>query len=286
MSDVTRVAAAQMTSGSDVEANLESASTLVSEAAARGATYVQVPEYFNYYGPTRHFAAVAETIPGPTTERLGKLARTLGVTLHLGSMLEVSTVPGHFYNTSVLLASSGEVVATYRKVHLFDVDVPGQVQYRESDAVAPGDRMVVVDRETFRLGMTVCFDLRFPELYRQLSLAGATVLAIPAAFNANTGRAHWELLVRARAIENHAFVVSAAQVGTTSEGLATWGHSMIVDPWGEVLAESGASGQDVIVADLDVAQVARRRQQIAVLSLRRPDVYVRPVVVLHDGESV
>jgi predicted amidohydrolase len=143
----------------------------------------------------------------------------------------------------------------------------------ESNAIVAGRSMVVANLPGFQLGMTICFDLRFAELYRQLALNGATVLAVPAAFNATTGKAHWEVLVRARAIENHAFVIAAAQVGTTAEGIATYGHSMIVGPWGDVLAESKKDGPDVIVATIDLDEVTRRRSQIDVLQLRRPEIY-------------
>ena len=153
--------------------------------------------------------------------------------------------------------------------------MPDAIVHRESDVIAPGDEMVVARLEEFSLGLSICFDLSFPELYRSLALAGAEVIAIPAAFNAITGRAHWERSMRARAIENHAFVVAAAQAGTTAEGIATFGHSLIVDPWGEVLAESTSDRPEVVMATLDVSEVARRRAQIAVMDFRRPDLYDR-----------
>jgi predicted amidohydrolase len=187
---------------------------------------------------------------------------------------------GKFFNTSVVIDSNGSIVATYRKVHLFDVNVPGAVTQRESDIIAPGNEMVVARIKEFALGLSICFDVRFPELYRKLALAGAEVIAVPAAFNAVTGRAHWHQLVRTRAIEDHVFVIAAAQVGTTVEGIATYGHSMIVDPWGEVLAESLSDAPDVIVATLDVSDVARRRSQIPVMDVRRPDVYGQEVRVV------
>jgi predicted amidohydrolase len=267
------VAAVQLSSGSDVEANVAIATSLIDEAAMRGATYIQVPEYFNYYGPAKKYPDVAETIPGPLTEQMSALARRHNVVLHLGSMLEASGDGEKCFNTSVLFYGDGSVGATYRKVHLFDVEVPGKVSYKESKAIAPGERIVVAQVPDFSLGMSICFDLRFPELYRTLALRGATVLAIPSAFNAVTGDAHWDVLVKARAIENHAFVVAAAQVGTTGEGLSSYGHSMIVGPWGDVLAESFESGPDVVVATIDLEQVGERRAQIAVLELRRPDLY-------------
>ncbi len=273
MPEPIRVATVQLTSGSDHEVNVERAIDLIEAAALEGARYIQLPEHFNYLGPVERYHEVAETIPGPTTARLSEYARDRRITLHLGSMLEVGDVAGKFFNTSVVLDPSGEVLATYRKAHLFDIDVPGAVTYHESDTILPGERLVVAECPGFRLGLSVCFDLRFPELYRALALAGASVLAIPSAFRAATGRAHWEVLVRARAIENHAYVIAAAQAGTTAEGIASFGHSMIVDPWGEVMAESSSDGEDVIVATLDLDQVARRRSQIDVLHLRRPDLY-------------
>ena len=276
------VAAAQMSSGADRSRNLEEAERLVSAAADQGAHYVQLPEYFNCLGPFSGFASAAETVPGPTTIRMAQLAKSRALTVHLGSLLEESPEPGKFYNTSVVLAPSGEIVATYRKIHLFDVNVPDAIVHRESDIIAPGDEMVVTRLEGFTLGLSICFDLRFPELYRGLALAGAEVIAIPAAFNAVTGRAHWDALVRARAIENHAFVIAAAQVGTTAEGIATYGHSLIVGPWGDVLAESISDQPEVLVATLDLSEVARRRAQIAVMDFRRPDVYDRAVRVIND----
>ncbi len=276
------VAAVQLTSGIDTTTNIDAAIDLVNEAADRGARYIQLPEYFNYLGPQRGFAEIAEEIPGPTSSRMASIARARGVTLHLGSLVETSREAGKFCNTSVVIDNTGQIVATYRKIHLFDVDVPGAATQHESNIIESGRDLVVVDVAGIRLGLSICFDVRFPELYRRLAESGADVLAIPAAFNAVTGRAHWEVLVRSRAIENHAFVVAATQAGTTHEGIATFGHAMIVDPWGEVLAESSSDGPAVITAALDLTQVTSRRQQIAVLDLRRPDLYDSEVHVI-DG---
>jgi predicted amidohydrolase len=271
-----KVAAIQLMSGSNTAHNVARAVALVHRAADEGARYIQVPEYFNYYGPARGFSQVAESIPGPTTELFADIARSRGVVVHLGSMLEKSSVDGKYFNTSVVIDGAGRIVATYRKVHLFDVDVPDLIRYRESEAIEPGNGLAVVALPDFTLGLSVCFDLRFPELYRSLALLGANVLAVPSAFSAPTGRVHWDVLVKARAIENHAFVIAAAQVGTTEEGLSTYGHSMIVGPWGEVLAESLFEGEDMVCATLDIGDVNRRRAQIPVLELRRPDVYDLP----------
>ena len=267
------VAAVQLSSGSDVAHNVDEAERLVNVAADRGAQYVQLPEYFNFLGPFSGFEGAAESIPGATTNRMARLAASRAVTLHLGSLLETSPVKGKFYNTSVLIGPSGDILATYRKIHLFDVNVPGAIVHRESDVITPGKEIVVARLTDYELGLSICFDVRFPELYRKLALAGADVIAIPAAFNAVTGRAHWDLLVRARAIENHAFVVAAAQAGTTAEGIATYGHSLIVDPWGEVLAAATSDGPEIVMAALDLREVARRREQIAFMDFRRPDLY-------------
>jgi deaminated glutathione amidase len=272
LSSELRVAAVQMTSGADTATNVERAHQLVSVAAGEGATYVQLPELFNYLGPSERYRDAAEPIPGPTTKHFARLAQELGVTLHLGSMLETSPDSERCFNTSVVIDPSGEIAATYRKIHLFDIDVPGEVFFNESARIAPGDEIVVFGNSSFALGLTICFDLRFPELFRTLALRGATVLAIPSAFNAITGAAHWDVLVRARAIENHAFVVAAAQAGTTVEGIETYGHSIIVGPWGETLAESETDGEDVLVVTLSLEQVAQRRSQIDVLRLHRVDL--------------
>ncbi len=272
-----RVAAIQMTSGSDVAANEAAIFRLVERASDLGAAYVQLPEYCTYWGPRSGYDQAAKTLDDGFLRQLCLVAKGRGITVHLGSMLERAS-EGRFFNTSVVIDARGHVAATYRKVHLFDARPPGGVTYYESEFITPGDDMTIATVGEMRLGLTICFDVRFAELYRALTLAGANVLAVPAAFSASTGPAHWEVLVRARAIENHAFVIAATQVGVTAEGFATHGHSMIVDPWGVSIVESSADGEDMLIADLDLEQVARRRSQIDVLHLRRPDVYRRDVV--------
>jgi predicted amidohydrolase len=276
-----RVAAIQMTSGSDVAANQESIFRLIDRASELGATYLQLPEYSTYWGPRSGYDAAAKTLDDGFIRQLGLVAKGRGVTVHVGSMLEPAP-QGRFFNTSVVIGPSGDVVAVYRKVHLFDARPPGGVTYFESEFISAGSQMRVVAVGEMRLGLSICFDVRFAELYRALVLAGANVLAVPAAFSAQTGPAHWEVLVRARAIENHAFVIAATQVGTTCEGLATHGHSMVVDPWGQIIAESKSAGEDVLIADLDLEQVESRRGQIEVLRLRRPDVYGGDVAISDD----
>jgi predicted amidohydrolase len=276
-----RVAAIQMTSGSDVAANEQAIFRLVEVASDLGATYVQVPEYCTYWGPRSGYDAAAKTLDDGFVRQVGLMAKGRGITVHLGSMLEPAS-EGRVFNTSVVIGPHGDVTAIYRKIHLFDAKPPGGVTYFESEFISPGSQMRVVDVGEMRLGLSICFDVRFAELYRALVLAGANVVAIPAAFSAQTGPAHWEVMVRARAIENHAFVVAATQVGTTAEGLATHGHSMIVGPWGEVIVESALETEDVLIADLDLTEVNQRRGQIEVLKLRRPDVYGGDVQVSND----
>jgi deaminated glutathione amidase len=268
-----RVAAVQLSSGAHPGTNVERARELVRRAASEGASYIQLPEYFNFRGPASHYSSVAETIPGPTSESFAGLAKELKVVIHIGSMFERSSHPDKSFNTSVVIDTDGEILATYRKGHLFDVNVPGEVVHEESRHVAAGDQMSVVDVSGLRLGLSVCFDLRFAELYRQLSLHGATVLAVPSSFAVATGRVHWEVLLRARAIENHAYVIAAAQAGTSDEGISSYGHSLIIGPWGEVLAESEVEGEDIIYATITGDEVARRRSQIDVFSLQRNDLY-------------
>ncbi|NNN04156.1 MAG: carbon-nitrogen hydrolase family protein [Acidimicrobiaceae bacterium] len=265
-----RVAVLQMSSGRDAHANRAQFDDLVERAVGDGARYVQSPEYTTYYGPSSGFAEAAEDLDGPFLRHVAELARAHRVTIHVGSLLTPGG-GGLFRNTSVVISPAGERVAVYHKVHLFDVAAPG-IEFNESARIEPGTQRVSAPLGEFHLGLAVCFDVRFPELFRSLALDGVTVQALPAAFSAATGPAHWEVLVRSRAIENQVYVVAAAQC-STSAGPATYGHSLIVDPWGQILAEGSASEPGVIVADVDVSEVARRRSQIDSLGLRRPDAY-------------
>lgn len=266
-----RVAAVQLTSTSDKEANLDAAARLIDEAAAAGAQLVVLPELFNLLGTRDELIAGAEALDGPTTSWALDRAREHDLWLVAGSISE-RRGSGRLANTSCLCSPAGELVATYRKVHLFDNDVPGAA-LRESDTFAPGDRLVTSDAPPVPVGMATCFDLRFPEQFRALALAGARVVVLPSAFTATTGAAHWEVLVRARAIEDQVFVIAADQVGSSSPTLRWHGHSMIVDPWGVVLAEAIDPAAGVIVADLDLARQDEVRSQLPTLAARRPEVY-------------
>jgi predicted amidohydrolase len=279
-----RVAAVQMNVGERKSDNVALALALVDEAAARGARLVVLPELMTYHGSPSRYPEVAESIPGPTSEQFAAKAREHGCFVHGGSVVEPGPTAGLYYNASYIVDPGGSLRAVYRKVHLFDVAVSKEVSAHESTSIAPGDVLVAVELPEFVVGMSICFDLRFPELYRALAAAGAQVLVVPAAFREVTGRAHWDALVRARAIENHAYVIAAAQRGVAGGNVAMHGHSMIVDPWGSVLAEL-SDGDGVIVAEVDAAEAERRRGQIPVLAARRTDVYARPVRLYRTGES-
>ncbi len=273
-----RVALVQLDAGPEVEVNLARALALVERALAAGPDLVALPETFLYRGRAAGFSAAASEIPGPLTEPFAALARRQACWLLLGSLAERSADPERPFITSVLLAPDGAVAATYRKVHLFDVDVADGPSAHESARATPGDRAVVAELgrpegDPVRLGLSVCYDLRFPELYRSLALAGAEVLAVPADFTERTGRDHWEVLLRARAIENGAWVIAPAQCGSGG-GAATpaFGRSMVVDPWGVVVAQA-PDGPGVLVADLDLDRVPAVRRQVPSLANRRPEAY-------------
>lgn len=263
-------AAIQMTAIADLEANLAEVKRLVGEAAAREARMVVLPECFPFLGTTEAAKmATAESLdgaPGPIRSALAELAIKHRLWIVGGGMPEkIEGDPRRAYNTAVVIAPDGELRARYRKVHLFDVDIPGGAVLRESDATAPGDSVVVVDIDGAKVGLTICYDIRFPELYRELVMEhGAEVLLVPAAFTAHTGKAHWHLLLRTRAVENQAWVVAAAQTGRHNEKRESYGHSMIVDPWGTIAAEQ-SEGPGVVFSVLDSETVATRRQQMPCL---------------------
>ena len=266
-----RAAVLQMTSGDDVAANHRTADRLVREAAGAGARLIVLPETWNLMGGPARIRAGAEDLDGPSLALARRWARELGITVVAGSIGERDPDARRVRNTSVVIDPDGTVTGTYRKLHLFDVEVAGR-SYRESDTTAPGAEVCVADCGPLRLGMSVCYDLRFPELYRRLIDLGATAFVIPSAFTARTGRDHWEVLVRARAIEDQVFVLAADQVGTHPDGSESWGHSLIVGPWGEVLAEV-TDGEGVGLADLELDELARVRATLPALAHRRPGIF-------------
>jgi predicted amidohydrolase len=268
-----KVGLVQMRSGVDPPANLAAALASVEAAADAGADYVLTPEMTNIMEIKREklFAAIADEEHDPTLAALRAAARKLSIFVHIGS-LAVKVSADKAANRSFLIDRRGDVVARYDKIHMFDVDLANGESYRESRSYRAGDLAVVADLPWGRLGVTVCYDLRFPALYRALAEAGASFLSIPAAFTKQTGEAHWYVLMRARAIENGCFVFAAAQVGKHENGRETFGHSLVVDPWGQIIAEAGTE-PSVIVAEVDPAQVAAAHSRIpSLLNGRRFEV--------------
>jgi predicted amidohydrolase len=262
-------AVVQMSSGADRATNVRRATELVRDAAARAARLAVLPEVFAWRGVDPNDPTSAEPVPGPTTHAMADLARELGIFICMGSILERVPDETRRYNTTCVLDPSGALVARYRKIHLFDVALPGRVAVRESATRIPGDDAPVVARTRLAvLGCSICYDLRFPELYRRLAHAGAEVLLVPSAFTAPTGAAHWDVLCRARAIENQCFLLAANQTGRSPHGHDDYGNSVIVDPWGTVLARA-RDGEGVAVAELDGAELARVRRELPALSHRR-----------------
>jgi predicted amidohydrolase len=261
-----------MSAGADKDANIRTAGELIGRAASAGASLVSLPETWTYMGDSAFTRESGEPIPGPTTERLAEIARRHRTWLHAGSIFEIAPGEPRVYNTTVVLDPDGNIAGKYRKIHLFDVEIGDDVRSQESATVAPGDEIVVVDVAGVRLGLTICYDLRFPELYRLLALDGAEVIAVSAAFHAHTGKDHWEPLLRARAIENQVFVLAANACGSHPGGWKSHGRSMVVDPWGVVLATAG-DGPGFCVAECDLAALERIRRELPSLANRRPGSY-------------
>jgi predicted amidohydrolase len=259
-----------MHSDEDVEANVKQAEALLVEAADGAADLAVLPEMFAFMGPARLRAQIAEPVPGPITDRLAVLARDRSMWVLGGSVLEADD--GRVFNTSVLFDRTGELVARYRKIHLFDAEPPGQPPIRESETFSAGEELVTHETEFGRIGLTICYDLRFPELYRGLMALGAEVLTVPAQFQWATGVDHWEVLRRARAIENQCFVVAAGQwgpYGRPEDNRRSYGNSMIVDPWGRVLEQAPDDGTGVWFADLDFTSLREIREKLPALRNRR-----------------
>jgi deaminated glutathione amidase len=272
-----RAAVVQMNSTAERDRNLEVAERLVREAASAGADLIVLPEKWNLLGSPADLEAGAEALDGPSLAAARAWARELGAWLLAGSIAERTAGAAddeRVFNTSALLGPDGEVVAVYRKIHLFDVDVGG-VAYRESEAEQPGSEIVLAEANGIEVGLTICYDLRFPELYRILAVRGARAFTVPSAFTTHTGRDHWEVLLRARAIENQAFVIAAGQHGKAPPNYDSYGRSAIIDPWGVVLAVA-ADGEGIATAELDLSSQERIRASLPSLANRRPEAYRWP----------
>jgi len=265
-----RVAAVQLSSQADRDQNLERVRHWVALAAAAGAELVALPENFAFFGDESEKCAIAERLDGdgPILRTLRELARSFGISLVAGGMPETSEDPARPYNTSVLVDPLGAVTARYRKVHLFDVSLADGTELRESRGTSAGDEACVAKVQGRTLGMTICYDLRFPELYRKLVDAGAELVTVPAAFTLTTGKDHWHVLLRARAIEHQVFVLAPAQHGLHPRGRRTYGKSLVVDPWGDVIAQCG-EGEGLALATLDFEYLAKVRRELPCLAHRR-----------------
>ena len=264
-------AAIQLSSTPNKGENLDTAERLIRSAASTGAGLIALPELWNCHGLEEVYKENAEPVPGPTTEFLGGLAQELGVYLLGGSILEGDPQSTKLHNTSTFFGPDGRMSAVYRKIHLFDVKAPDP-EYLESRTIAAGTQIVTAKAGVATIGLSVCYDVRFPELYRLLALRGAEVLAVPAAFTLQTGKDHWELLLRARAVENQAYVVAPAQWGKKADGRWTYGRSIIIDPWGTVLSQC-PDRDGYALATLDLDYLDRLREDFPALKNRRPEAY-------------
>jgi deaminated glutathione amidase len=262
-----RVAVCQLNSRENRSDNLATARRLLEHAAEAGARLAVLPEYTDFLGPAAQ-APKPEPIDGEIAQCFAETARDLGIWVHMGSFHEAGPTPDRTFNTSLVFDPAGDLAAVYRKIHLYDVEIRGRVSYQESASVTPGAEKVLVEVDGVPIGLSICYDLRFPELYRALAIDGAKILVVPAAFMLHTGRDHWEVLLRARAIENQCYVLAAGQFGNHEPSRVCFGRSMIIDPWGTVLAQSpDATG--VTVADLDFDRLATIRAELPSLANRR-----------------
>ena len=266
-----RAAVVQLHVGPNVEDNLATASGLVRKAAAAGANLVVLPEMVDFGGDSERVPEIKTDIPGPVTDQFSTLAKELGIWLQAGSIHENIPDQDRTYNTATLFNPRGDLVATYRKLHLYDVQIPGRVDVMESDTIAPGADVVTADIDGHTAGLTICYDIRFPELYRALANEGAEIVFLPAAFMLYTGKDHWEPLIRARAIENQCFMLASGQQGMNDKGRATYGRSMIVDPWGTVLA-TAPDGNGYAIAELDFDYLNKIRRELPSLANRRREI--------------
>ncbi len=266
-----KVGVIQMSVSDDKETNLKKAHSMIKKACRQGAQMVVLPEVFNSPYQTELFPEYAEPYPGPTTRLLSSLAAEHEVLLVGGSIIEKDG-EGKLYNSSFVFDEKGQLLGRHRKVHLFDINIPGKITFRESDTLNSGDSITVIRHQGLCFSLMICYDFRFPELARAAVLEGAKLLVVPAAFTVTTGEAHWELLMRSRAVDNQCFVIAASPARNPESSYQAWGHSMVVDPWGRIMAEAGEE-EGIIYAELDFEQVEQIRQQLPLLEHRRQDLY-------------
>ena len=265
-----KIGLCQMNTQDKKSKNVEAAEAAIDRLASQGADLVVLPEMFHFLGPDEEKPVNAEPIPGPTIDRLQKKAKEKKIFLHCGSILEKDG--NKIYNATVVFDRQGKRVAFYRKIHLFDVEIHGGIVYKESAVVTPGKDIVAFDCEGVTVGLSICYDLRFPELYRRLADRGASLILIPAAFTLMTGKDHWEPLIRARAIENVCYVAACGQWGFHPPVNQCWGHSMVVNPWGAVIAQA-RDGETTVLAEIDFEYMRSVREKLPALQHRRKDIF-------------
>jgi deaminated glutathione amidase len=265
-----KIGLVQMNTQNDKVRNQEAAEAAINRLADQGADLVMLPEMYNFLGLDEEKLLNAEPIPGPSIDRLQRKAREKGIFLHCGSILEKDG--DKIYNATVVFNRRGERVAFYRKIHLFDVEIPGGIVYKESAVVTPGKEIVTFDCEGVTVGLSICYDLRFPELYRKLAERGSSLILIPAAFTLMTGKDHWEPLIKARAIENVCYVAACGQWGFHPANNQCYGHSMVVNPWGMIISQ-GRDGESLVLADLDFDYMHSVREKLPALNHRRRDLF-------------
>lgn len=265
------LAICQMKVQTDKELNLQRAEEMITNAAVQGARLIVLPEIFNSPYQAALFPDYAEIFPGQTSNFLSRMAEKHSICLVGGSIVEKDET-NKIYNSSYVFDENGELIKKYRKAHLFDIDLPGRISFKESATLSPGNDLAVFNYDSIPAGLMICYDIRFPELARVLALEGARLLIIPAAFNLTTGSAHWDLLMRCRAVDNQLFVVAASPARNPDASYQAWGHSMIVDPWGTVIAEADEE-EAIILAELDFSLVEKIRKELPLLKQRRTDLY-------------
>jgi len=273
MTPNVKIAVVQLNSRDNLAVNMTAVEQSLERAASSSVDIVALPELWTYLGAYDGYKEVAQTLSGPAITMLREQARRHHIIVHGGSIVEQHPHERErFYNTSVLIDREGEIVALYRKLHLFDVNLANGERHGESELIDAGNSIVTVKLEGITFGLSICYDLRFPELYRGLMLQGAQVMFVPAAFTQYTGRVHWEVLLRARAIENQCYIVAPAQTGSYAENKACYGHAMVVDPWGLMQAQA-QDEPTILVSEIDLSRIERVRTQIPCLQHRRPEVY-------------
>jgi predicted amidohydrolase len=270
MGKIVNTAICQMQTCHDKSANLDKAARMIKNAAIK-ADLIVLPEIFNAPYQTDLLPDYAEPVPGPTTAMLSELAREYQILLVGGSIPEIDA-SGKIYNSSCIFAPDGKMIACHRKLHLFDIKIPDQIIFKESDVFTAGEDLQTFAHDGLLFSVMICYDIRFPELARQAALNGASIIIIPAAFNLTTGPAHWEILMRTRALDNQVFLVAASPARNPSASYQAWGHSMIVDPWGSIIAEGGIA-EEIIYAEIDLAQLRKVREELPLLQHRRPELY-------------